>query len=84
MNDAYPNAPSGVFTLFGILALVQLGCVVGLWLWQRWAIYGWLLIAFISLILNIIVIEIFTALVSFIFGTGIFIFVLRDKWQTFK
>lgn len=84
MYDTYPDAPSGIFIAFGILTLIQVVCVVGIWMWKRWGLYGWFVVAFIGLILNFILGEIVSGLVGFVIGSGILLFLIRDKMQEFE
>ncbi len=52
---AYPNAPSGIFYIYGILALANVAFTVFLFMWKKWAFFAFCGSASVIFILNLII-----------------------------
>lgn len=80
----YPNAPSGIFYIYGILGLANLVFLVFLFRWKKWSFWAYCASAGIAFILNLIIgIGIGTAL-SGLIGPIVLYLVLRPKWELLK
>lgn len=78
---AFPNAPSWMFYIYGILCLANVIFAVFLFMWKKWAFFAFCGIAGIAFILNLII---GLGIVASIFGLAgpvILYLILRPKWS---
>lgn len=82
--SVYPNFPSTIFYIYGLLGLANFVFVIFLFMWKRWAFYAILGSAVITSIMNLVVgLGIFTAIFGLI-GPVILYLIMRSRWDLFK
>jgi hypothetical protein len=81
-----PNAPAwasqGVLVM-GTLGLLAVAALVGLWFWQKWALYLYVALALIVFAINVTLVGLFPALLGLVGVALVTIFVAR-QWQDFR
>ncbi|HEX2908787.1 MAG TPA: hypothetical protein VHO69_18090 [Phototrophicaceae bacterium] len=86
--SSHPQAarqmPPGDILLFGIVMLVNIGSLVGIWKWKRWGVYGIVATAIASPFMEWAMgIATTTDFISPFIQLGILSFLLKDKWDYF-
>ena len=84
ISSFYPNVPSWVFYIYGLLPLANFAFVIFLFMWKRWAFYSICGIAVIASIMNL---AIGFGIVAIIFGLAgpiILYLIMRSKWDLFE
>ncbi len=80
---ALPGAPDWALPALGILALVNFGCAIGMWMWKKWGVFGSLVVAAIGFVMNLIIgvnpMQAFMGLG----GPIILIFLVKERWARF-
>lgn len=85
MSAIFGNVPQWYFMLAGFLNFVRLICVVGLWMWQRWGFYGFVVIAVIETVVGAMVgISIIYGIIGSLIHLGIWWLVISPYWDSFE
>jgi hypothetical protein len=48
-----PTPPEWIFTVLGVLCIINLVCVIALFKWKKWGFWGFLLISIVTIIINL-------------------------------
>ena len=86
LASSLPNAPAWASTgilAMGILGLVAVAALAGLWFWKKWAFFLYLVVTLTVFVLNIKLVGIGPALMGLIGVALVTIFVLR-QWNDFR
>lgn len=75
-------APTGVMAM-GLLGLIAVAALVGLWFWKRWALFLYLAVGLSVFVLNIQLVGLVPSLLGLIGLILVTVFVLR-QWQDFR
>lgn len=78
---SYPNAPSGIFYVYGILALANVVFTIFLFKWKKWAFWAFCGTTVISLLLNLIIGVAAFDIISGLLGPLVLYLILRSKWS---
>jgi len=74
--------PIALYTLIG-LAAVNLVCVVGIWNWRKWGVYGIVATSIVALIINFLIgVPFFASLLGLV-GLVILWLLVQPKWPHF-
>ena len=83
MLQASPSMTIGILYLLGAVATVNVAIATGVWMWKKWAVYGFYAIAAIAFCINIYVgIGILPSLIGLI-GPVIIYFTTKSRWEHF-
>lgn len=83
MLQASPSMTIGILYLLGAVATVNVAIAAGVWMWKKWAVYGFYSIAAIAFCINIYVgIGILPSLIGLI-GPVIIYFTTKSRWEHF-
>jgi hypothetical protein len=72
--------PYKVIMLTGILAIVSFVCVIGVWKWKRWGVYGWIGLALLTFLVNTIAGAPANGLAGLV-GIGLLLLLIRPVWH---
>ncbi|MCX6707966.1 MAG: hypothetical protein NT001_07610, partial [Candidatus Woesearchaeota archaeon] len=82
--SVYPNVPTWIFYVYGLLGLANLAFVIFLFMWKRWAFFALCGCAIIAFIMNL---AIGLGIVAAMFGLGgpiILYLIMRSRWDLFE
>ena|SRR3989344_22311 len=77
----YPNVPSWIWYIYGLLGLANVVFTIFLFMWKKWSFFAFCGMAALTFILNLIV---GLGIISAIFGLGgpvILYLIIRSKWS---
>jgi hypothetical protein len=55
IRQQFPQAPPWVFTVLGVMALINIVCALALWKWKKWGFYGFVASSLVALAINLMV-----------------------------
>jgi hypothetical protein len=55
IRQQFPQAPPWVFTVLGVMALINLVCALALWKWKKWGFYGFVASSLVAFVINLMV-----------------------------
>lgn len=80
---ALPHAPDWALPVMGILALVNFGCAVGIWMWKKWGVFGTFGVAALGFVMNLMIgVNPFNAIMG-LGGPIILYFLVKERWARF-
>jgi len=74
------NHPEWAIPPLGFLGIVNFVCLIAIWKWKRWGMYGFAASAAVTFIINAISLSIFLALFALI-GVVLIGFLVRPVWN---
>ena len=80
----YPDIPSWIFYLYGLLSLANATFVIFLFKWKKWALFAICASAAIIFIMNIAVGIKTTTAIAGLLGPIILYLIMRPKWKLFE
>lgn len=82
--QASPSMTIGILYVMGIISLMNVAIAAGVWMWKKWAVYGFFAIAVIAFCINVYVgIGIIPSLIGLI-GPVIIYFTTKSRWEHFS
>ena len=80
VRQAYPRAPEWFIPVLTVGAFVQIVFALGIWNWQKWAVYGFIGFALVILVVNL---WIGLGVVSFLglLGLWLLLYPVRPVWH---
>ena len=80
VSQSLPNLPEWTVPALGIIGIANFAFAVAIWKWKKWGMYGFVISAGITFLINAIGINILTALFGLI-GVALLAFLLRQVWS---
>jgi len=82
--QASPSMTVGMLYFLGVVAMVNVIIAAGIWMWQKWAVFGFFAIAAIAFCINLYIgIGIIPSLTGLI-GPIIIYFTTKKRWEHFS
>jgi hypothetical protein len=84
--NQYVNAPIWLANVIFVWTLVDIGIVVGIWMWKKWAVYGFIISFLLGVLMEILILtptSYNTSFLSVFFQTLMLVAIYR-KWHHFK
>ncbi len=78
---AYPNVPSWIWYIYGLLGLANVVFMIFLFMWKKWAFFAFCGVTVLIFILNLIIGSEITAAIPGLVGPVIFYLIIRSKWS---
>jgi hypothetical protein len=79
-----PGFPGWALPVLAVAAAANFVFAIGMWMWKKWGIYGFIASAAVALVINIIAGLVVPGIISAIISIGILLFLVRDKWDEFE
>ncbi len=80
LQAVVPDLPVSLLYGYGLLSVINLFCTYFLFRWKKWAFYAYCAVAGIGFILNVIFLDIVSALLGLL-GPLILYILLKPKWK---
>jgi len=80
----FPNVPSWIWYIYGIMGLANVVFTIFLFMWKKWAFFALCGIAPLWLILNLTVGSGIIVSIIGLAGLGILYLIIRSKWSLFE
>ena len=85
---SYPNAPSWIWSIYGLLALANFVFVIFLFMWKKWPFFAFCGSAVAAFIMNLVistgVLMVIMSFVGLIMGPLILYLSMKSRWDMFE
>ena len=75
---------SGLIIILMLMAFATTTCVAAMWYWQKWGAIGYLLLGFISVVLNLFIVGPSSYVLAAIGGLILAWLLFQNKWKYFE
>lgn len=84
-NDIFANPPEWYYLVSGLVNFMQLICLAGMWMWQKWGFYGLVILSVIGVIVGGMVgVPIVWGIIGTAINLGIWWWLISPHWDSFE